>query len=193
MMFAGTTMLLAVAAEAAAEAAQSGALPPESVGLPQLNSHHFLPQLFWLAVTFLTLLFVMSKIALPRVGEVIEERRDRIKRDLDSAARLKAETDKALADYEKALADARANASGIAKDTREKLAAETEVERHRVDEQIAAKLHEADGRIAATKSKALSAIGDIAMETTRAVVEKLIGHDVSPDDVKKVLRPVAGE
>jgi F-type H+-transporting ATPase subunit b len=185
-MFAGTTMLLAVAAEAAAEAAQ-----PE--GLPQLNPHTFAPQLFWLAVTFVALLFVMSKIALPRVADVIEERRDRIKRDLDAASRLKDDTDKALADYEKALADARANASAIAKETRAKLAAETESERHRVDAQIAAKLKEADSRIASTKSKALSAIGDIATETTRAVVEKLIGQDVLADDVKKALRPVAGE
>jgi F-type H+-transporting ATPase subunit b len=185
-MFAGTTMLFAVAAEAANEAAQSG-------GLPQLNPHHFTPQLFWLALTFIALLFVMSRIALPRVGEVIEERRDRIRRDLDAAARLKDETDKALAEYEKALADARSNASGIAKTTRESLAAETDAERHRVDEQIAAKLREADTRIAATKTKALSAIGDIATETTRAVVEKLIGQDVPADDVKKVLRPVAGE
>lgn len=192
-MFAGTTMLLTAAAQAAEIAAQSGALPPETGGLPQLNSHHFLPQLFWLAVTFVTLLFVMSKIALPRVGEVLEERRDRIKRDLDAAARLKAETDKALADYEKALTDARSSASGIAKDTREKLASETETERHRVDEQIAAKLREAEKRIAATKSKATSAIGDIATDTARAVVEKLIGQNVTPDEVKKVLRPVAGE
>lgn len=192
-MFAGTTMLLAAAAEAAEKVAESGALPPESVGLPQLNTHHFAPQLFWLVLTFVTLLFVMWKIALPRVADVLEERRDRIKRDLDAASRLKADTDKALADYEKALADARSNASGIAKDTREKLAAETETERHRVDDQIAAKLREADKRIAATKSKATSAIGDIATDTARAVVEKLIGQNVSSDDVKKVLRPVAGE
>ncbi|SFV36880.1 F0F1 ATP synthase subunit B' [Hyphomicrobium facile] len=192
-MFAGTTMLLAAAAEAAEKVAESGALPPESVGLPQLNTHHFAPQLFWLVLTFVTLLFVMWKIALPRVADVLEERRDRIKRDLDAASRLKGDTDKALADYEKALADARSNASGIAKDTREKLAAETETERHRVDDQIAAKLREADKRIAATKSKATSAIGDIATDTARAVVEKLIGQNVSSDDVKKVLRPVAGE
>ncbi|MET0639258.1 MAG: F0F1 ATP synthase subunit B' [Hyphomicrobium sp.] len=193
MMFAGMSMLLAVAAEAAEKVAESGDLPTESVGLPQLNPHHFTPQLFWLALTFGALLFVMSKIALPRVADVIEERRDRIRRDLDAASRLKDETDKALADYEKALADARANASGIAKETREKLAAETDVERHRVDDQIAGKLRDADTRIAATKSKAVSAIGDIATETARAVVERLIGQDVSADDVKKVLRPVAGE
>ncbi len=192
-MFAGTTMLLAVAAEAAEKVAESGAMPPELGGLPQLNPQHFTPQLFWLAVTFIALLFIMSKIALPRVGEVLEERRDRIKRDLDAASRLKDDTDKALADYEKALADARANASGIAKKTRAELAAETEAERHRVDDQIAVKLKEADSRIAATKTKALSAIGDIATDTARAVVEKLIGQDVPADDVKKVLRPSAGE
>jgi F-type H+-transporting ATPase subunit b len=184
-MFAGMTMLLVAAAEAAEEA------KPE--GLPQLNPHFFAPQLFWLAVTFVALLFIMTKVALPRVGNVIEERRDRIKRDLDAAGRLKAETDKALADYEKALADARANASGIAKETREKLAGETEAERQRVDTQIAAKLQDAEARIAATKSKAVSAIGEIATDTARAVVAKLIGQDVSADDVKKVLRPVPGE
>ncbi len=185
-MFAGMTMLLAVAAEAAEEASKSG-------GLPQLNAKHFEPQLFWLAVTFLALFFIMAKIALPRVGDVIEERRDRIKRDLDAASRLKADTDKALADYEKALADARTNASGIAKETRDTLAAETDAERHRVDAQITTKLHEADARIAATKSKAVSAIGEIAADTARAVVARLIGQDVSADDVKAVLRPVAGE
>jgi len=185
-MIAGMTMLLAVAAEAAEEASKSG-------GLPQLNASHFEPQLFWLVVTFLALFFIMAKIALPRVADVIEERHDRIKRDLDTAARLKAETDKALADYEKALADARANASGIAKETRDKLAKETEGERQRVDTQIAAKLQQAEGRIAETKSKAVAAISDIAVDTARAVVEKLIGQNVSADDVKKALSPAPGE
>ena len=185
-MYAGMTLLLAVTAEAAEKAAKSG-------GLPQLNPEHFTPQLFWLAVTFIALLFIMQKIALPRVGEVIEERRDRIKRDIDTAIRLKSDTDKALADYEKALADARTNASGIAKETREALAAETDAERHRVDAQIAAKLQGADERIAQTKTKAVTAIGDIAADTARAVVAKLIGQDVSPDEVKKALRPAPGE
>lgn len=185
-MFAGTTMLFAVAVEAAEGAAKSE-------GLPQLDPNHFAPQLFWLAVSFAVLMFIMSRIALPRVGDVIEERRDRIKRDLDAAGRLKDETDKALSDYEKALADARANASGIAKETREKLASETDAERQRVDSQLAVKLQHAEARIAETKTKAVSAIGEIATETARAVVAKLIGQDVSPDEVKKVLRPAPGE
>ena len=185
-MFASITMLAAAAGEAAHHEASKA-------GLPQLNPDTFAPQLFWLVLTFLALLFVMSKIALPRVGEVIEERSDRIQRDVDAAGRLKAETDKALADYEKALADARANASGIAKQTREKLASETDAEKSRAEAGISAKLADAEKRIAATKDKALTAVNDIAADTARAVVAKLVGHDVSIDDVKKVLQPVAGK
>lgn len=184
-MFASIAMLAEAAGEAAHQASKAG--------LPQLNPETFVPQLFWLALTFLTLLFVMSNIALPRVGEVIEERADRIQRDVDAAGRLKAETDKALADYEKALADARANASGIAKQTREKLSSETDAEKARAETNISAKIADAEARIAATKTKALTAVNDIAAETARAVVAKLIGQDVSLDDVKKVLQPIAGE
>ncbi len=183
-MFAGMTMLAAAAAEAAHEAPKSG--------LPQLNADYFTPQLFWLVLTFATLFFVMSKIALPRVGDVLAERKDRMARDIEAAQRLKSETDKALADYEKALSDARSNASSIAKQTRDNLAAETEAEKARVEKQIAGKLQDAEVRIAATKTKALSTVHDIAAETASAVVAKLIGQDVSLDDVKKVLRPVAG-
>ena len=184
-MFAGITMLAAAAAEAAHDAKKSG--------LPQLNTDTFTPQLFWLGLTFATLFFIMSKIALPRIGEVIGERRDRIARDIEAAGKLKSDTDKALADYEKALADARSNASGIAKQTRDRLGAETEAEKARVEKQITAKLQEADARIAATKSKALSAVNDIAADTASAVISKLIGQDVGLDEIKKVLRPVAGE
>ena len=184
-MLAGMTMLVTVAAEAAHEAAKSG--------LPQLNSHTFTPQLFWLALTFATLFFILSKVTLPRIGEVITERSDRIARDIEAAGRLKAETDKALADYEKALADARAKASGIAKETRTKLAAETDAEKARVETLISAKLAQAEKRIAETKTKALTAVNDIAAETATAVISKLIGQDVTLADVKKALAPQAGE
>ncbi len=187
-MFAVLAEVAVAATEAAAQAA-----PKEGAGLPQMNAEYFPTQLFWLALTFLLLWFVLSKIALPRVGEVIDERKERIARDIESASRLKSDTDKALAEYEKALADARSNASAIAKQTREKLTAETVAEKAKVEAQLSAKLHEAETRIAATKSKAMSAVSEIAGETAREVVSKLIGHDVTLADVKKVLQPVAGE
>lgn len=196
-MLAGMTMLAAAAAETATQAAQAATQAAEAAhkggGLPQLNAETFTPQLFWLVLTYLVLLFVLAKIALPRIGEVLEERSERISRDLAAAQRLKAETDQALADYEKALADARAKASTIAKETRERIASETEAKKAGVEKTIAAKLAEAEKRIAETKSKALAAVNDIAVDTAGAVVAKLTGQTVSAEDVKKALAPVAGE
>ena len=189
-MITSLTLLVAEAAQTAHEAAKA---VEKKGGLPQLNADDFAPQLFWLALTFAALYFIMSRIALPRVGEVIEERRDRIQRDLDAAERLKGDTEKALARYEKALSDARSNASGIAKETRARLSGEVEKEKSKVDSQISAKLAEAETRITATKSKALASVSEIAADTAGAVLSKLIGQDVTVDEIKKALAPAAAE
>jgi F-type H+-transporting ATPase subunit b len=163
----------------------------KSAGLPQLNPGDFSPQLVWLAITFVVLYLILARVALPRIGEVIEERRDRVQRDLDAAERFKADTDAALASYEKALSEARQKASSMAKDMRDKLSAETDKERAEVEGQLSAKLNEAETRIAATKDKALASVNDIAAETAGAVVSKLLGEEVSPAEVKKLLQPAA--
>src|SRR5215475_15386899 len=80
---------------------------------PPLDTSTFAPQLVWLALTFALLYVILKRAVLPRVGEVIEERSDRIKRDLAQAEELKVETDKALAHYEQVLSDARAQAGAI--------------------------------------------------------------------------------
>ncbi len=178
---------LVVFAAAAGDAAQ------KSGGLPQLHLPDFAPQLIWLAITFAALYFILSRWSLPRVAEVIEERRDRIQRDLDEAERLKVETEKALAAYEQELAAARGRAGTIARETREKLASEVDVERTRVDNQVNAKLADAEKRIFDMKSKALAQVNDIASETAAAVVVKLIGTEVSADEARRALEPVAGE
>lgn len=193
-MLAGMNMLAAAAAEAVHEAHEAAAHQAQGGGgLPQLNVHTFSPQLFWLVLTFAVLFFVLWKVLLPRVGEVIEERADRIARDLEAAQRLKGDTDKALAEYEKALADARSKASGIAKETRDRLSQETDAKKAGVEKTLAAKLAEAEKRIGESKSKALAVVNEIAADTAGAVVSKLIGQNVSADEVKKALAQVAGE
>lgn len=160
---------------------------------PPLDPTTAAPLLVWLAITFTALYVLMSRFAIPRIGEVIEERRNRIQRDLDAAERLKGEVDQALATYEKALADARASASGIARETRDKLASDVERERAAVEADNQAKLAAAEARIAGTKMKALSSVGDIAADIAGPIVKQLIGKDVSADDVKRALQPAAGE
>jgi F-type H+-transporting ATPase subunit b len=183
------TMLASLAALAAAAAAAA----EKKGGLPQLHVPDFPPQLIWLALSFGVLYFILARVALPRIGEVIEERRDRIQRDFDEAERLKIETEKALTAYEQALAAARGKATAIARETRDRLAGEVEQERARVEAQIAAQLAEAEKRITDMKSKALAQVNEIATEIAGAIVAKLIGTQVSADEVRHALQPIPGE
>ncbi len=162
-------------------------------GFPPFDPATFSSQLVWLALAFGLLYLLLTRVALPRIAEVIDERRDRIVRDLDAADRLKGETEKALAGYEQALADAKSNAGSIAKEAHGKLTADIERERSGVEAAIAGKLVEAETRIATMKSKALAQVNDIATETAGAIVDQLGGGQVNADEVRKALAPAAGE
>jgi F-type H+-transporting ATPase subunit b len=180
-----------------AEKVTTGTSTPSSGGntkvFSPLDPGTFVPQLVWLALSFGLLYLLLKRFALPRIGEVIEERRERIQRDLDKAERLKAETEQALASYEQALAEARTKAGAIAKDMRDKLAAEVDQERATVEAQIADKVADAEARIAQSKSRAMASVDDIAADTAGAVVTKLLGGEVSKDEVKRALLRRAAE
>ncbi len=186
-MIAAMTVLVAGAVDVAADVADALDEHKSSGGLPQLNVQDFTPQLFWLVVTFVLLYWLMAKVALPRIGDVIEERRDRIQRDLAAAERLKGDTDKALETYEKALADARGSASAIARQTRDSLNAEVDKERKAIEDQLAAKLASAEESIAATKTKALASVKDIAGDTAASIVAALTNVNVSKDDIARAV------
>lgn len=160
---------------------------------PPLDPSTFPSQLVWLALSFGALYVILSRVALPRIGEVIEERRERIERDIAGAEQLKAETEKAIADYEQAMAEARASAGAIARQTRADLAAETDAERAKVERQIADQLAGAERQIADTKSRAMASVGEIAAETAGAIVDKLVGVAVGKDDLNRALAQRAAE
>src|SRR5688572_16933934 len=103
---------------------------------PPLDPETFVPQLVWLVLTFGLLYVLLKRFALPRVGEVIEERQNCIQRDLEQAAALKAETEQALANNEQAQIEARGRAHAVATDMSDKLAAEIHKERTKFDAQI---------------------------------------------------------
>jgi len=175
----------------AATTAPGGGAPGKV--FPPLDPSTFVPQLVWLALTFGLLYVLLKRFALPRVGEVIEERRERIQRDLEKAEKLQGETQQALANYEQALADARGRAHAIAKDVRDKLLEEVEGERGKIDSQIARQIAEAEERIKSSKDKALAGVNEIAADTAGAIVAKLLGKEVSKDEVQRALMQRAAE
>ncbi len=152
---------------------------PGHGGFPPFNAHTFPSQLVWLALTFVLLYALMAKWALPQVGRVIESRQKRIADDFAEAERMKAQSDEAVAAYEKALADARGRAQAIANETRDREAAAAETRRHELESALNAKLAEAEKTIAATKQAAMANVRGIAEGAASAIVERLIGSTPS--------------
>lgn len=179
--------LMAVAAGIAGLAASSvPALAAEGggAGLPQLDPSTFASQIFWLAVTFIALYLLMSRVALPRVRDVLEERERRITDDLEKAQRLKDESESVLAEYEKALADARANAQAMFAQAAEQANAEAAKRQQDMAQKLAKQLETAESRVQAAKAAALDNIRQVAIEVAQDAAARLIGGDVAEGDAE---------
>src|SRR5947209_1972917 len=118
---------------------------------PPFDSSTFPSQLVWFAISFGFLYWFMSTRALPKIGQVIDNRRTRIARDLDDATMMQQRADAAAAAHEKTLADARAKAQAMAQSARDQAAAAAAAKRKALEDQLAGRLAEAEKQIAATR------------------------------------------
>jgi F-type H+-transporting ATPase subunit b len=175
----------AIASEAAGGEAH-GAFPP-------FDPETFGSQLFWLVITFGVLYYLMAKVALPRIGTILEERNDRIADDLADAEKLKQETDEAIASYEQALGEARQNAHGIAHAARDKAKAKIDANRDRIDADLGEKVKTAEAEIATVANAALADIDSIARDATEALVEALVGGGAGKADIAAAVDAVLKE
>jgi F-type H+-transporting ATPase subunit b len=162
-------------------------VPDQKAPFPPLQKENFPSQLFWLALTFIALYVLMSRIALPRIGSILEARRQRIEDDLAEAQRFKDASDAAIAAHEKALAEARGRAQALANETRAKAAAAAALRRKEVDAKLQARIAEAEKVIAGTRSAAMENVRSIAAEPARAIVERLTGVTPASEEVSQAV------
>jgi F-type H+-transporting ATPase subunit b len=148
---------------------------PGSGTFPPFDPANFTPVLIWLALSFGLLYILMSKIALPRVHDILVTRQAKINEDLKNANKMRAEANAAAAAHDKMLAEARAKAQGLAQENQSRLNAETDAKRHALETELNAKLAAAETHIADMKAKAMSNVETIAQEATGAIIQHLTG------------------
>jgi F-type H+-transporting ATPase subunit b len=158
--------------------------------MPQLNPLDWAPQLIWLGITFGILYLLMLKVALPRIGSVIEARAARIAKDLATADKLRHETEEAIAAYEQALAEAKQKAHAIIEEGRAKLKEETAAERATLDAELAKKSAEAEARIAEAKRSAMREVNKVAADVAADIVRRLIGLAPAKAEIEKAVEAV---
>ncbi len=142
-------------------------------GFPQLDTSTYSSQVFWLAVTFALLYLLMSRLALPRITEVLDMRQTQINVNLDRAAQLNDEAEKARAAFESVLTEAQDSARGVVSAVEQKTAERVAADSARFAEQARERVNTAEANIVKAKAEALNSLTDIAADVAADMANKV--------------------
>ena len=147
-----------------------------SGGMPQLDYHSFAPQLVWLAIAFLALYLVMSRLAVPRIADTLEKRQGKIQGDLDAAEKANEETRALVQAYEKRMADSREDARKVVRDRSEADGAAAAARLGALHDKLNAQIVEAENRIAKQRDDVMAGLEGMAKDIGHEVYAKLAGQ-----------------
>lgn len=152
------------------EAQEAGSVGGHAVGMPQLDISTWDNQIFWLLVSLVAIYMILTRVAIPRLGAVLAERRGTISNDLAAAEDLKRQALDAEAAYEKALAEARVEASKIVAKARGEIKADLDKAIAKADAEIDAKTAVSEQRIGEIKAGSAQSVKEVATDTTGEIV-----------------------
>ena len=153
--------------------------------MPQLDFTTFIPQLFWLFLCLSFLYIALSKIALPRISDVIEERNDTITDDLDEAKALSVEAEKVVDELKSKLEDARSSSQKKLMEERQKSLNIISSERKKFDENISKEISSSEKKINKGKVEALKEASDLAIDIAEEIINNLYVKKVDKKDLNK--------
>lgn len=161
--------------------------------MPQLDPASFISQVFWLLVTFVALYLIMWRFVLPKIGDLLQERQERIDDDLQRAEGLRDDAAKALEAYEKAIAEGREKAQAVLRAAAEKSAAEAAERSAALVARLTEESDAAEQRINAARDEALGNVQAVAAEVARAATSRLIDADVPENDAQNAVAAAVRE
>ncbi len=158
-----------------AETTTQNAAEGASAGMPQLDFSTFPNQIFWLLIALVVIYFVLSRVALPRIGGVLATRKGTISADLKAADEMKQKAVDAERAYNDALVRARSDAAKIVADAKAVIQKDLDKAIAKADAEIAAKTAEAGKVLEEIRAGAAEAIATVAKDTAKEVVQALGG------------------
>ena len=160
-------------------------------GMPQLNPEFWASQIFWLILIFSGLYIIMWKIFLPRISDIIENRKSRIIGDLNETQKLKENAEKKLREYNKIIEDTKKEAKKIIEDNKKKLENDIKNKKQKFNEEIEKELMSAEKEIKSLKKLSISSINKIAAEVSSEVIKQLVGTSVNMSNVSAIVEDIS--
>ncbi len=182
------------AAPAALDGAHAGTAPAETGGgggLPQFELQYWGGQIVWLLLIFIVLYTLMSRVFIPRLRAVKDTRAETIASAVAEARRVQDEADAQATSARAEIEQARARARSVAAEAKAKANAEFAARQAEADARIADQLATAETRIRGLRDTAMANVGDIAVETAGAMVQRLTGTAASAADLRAAAKGAA--
>jgi F-type H+-transporting ATPase subunit b len=155
--------------------------------MPQLDISAFSPQIIWLIITFVILYALMAKVALPRIGNILEQRQARIDDNLDMAQSLRRESSIDAESYDQAIADAREKARITIQKTIKEISVETAHHQEQLSLRLSGELKSAEGLITDAKAAATKRIHESAASITSEAIKILIGEKPTANAINSAI------
>lgn len=161
--------------------------------MPQISqlAATWLSQVFWLAVTFGIVFFVVGRGMLPKVQKTIDSRDASIAKDLAAASRARDEADRAEEAWRTRDAANRERAQGVVAEARARAAQATEATLKAANAEQHAQVAAREADIRAATDRALSEIETVAAEAAQEIVARVSGIQVSADEARAAVRKAA--
>jgi len=158
--------------------------------MPQLDFSTFLPQIFWLFISLSFLYIVLSRYALPRVSDVIEERKDIIAQDIDSAKNFSTEAELAIEELNMKLSEAKINSQSLMNNSLQEIKESNEEKKAILLKEINDDIVAAEAKIQEKKEESLSEISSVSEDIAIEMLENLSIGEIDKEKVISLSRKV---
>ncbi|HEX8120019.1 MAG TPA: F0F1 ATP synthase subunit B [Solirubrobacteraceae bacterium] len=147
----------------------------------------------WTLLTFAIVLYVLNRLAFPKISEQLDKRQRAIEESIDTAERTKTEAEEILAEYRERLREARTQAEEIVARARkageqhqEESLAQARIQREELMEQTRRDI-EAETR------RAIQEIRNQVADLTVLATEKVTRKTLDEDDQRRLVEEALGE
>ena len=159
-------------------------------GMPQLDPTYWASQVFWLAIIFSSIYFLIAKIFIPKIKSNIDARESKIRKDIEEANLLKEEADKKLKKYNALIEEAKVSAKKIISDGRKKLNEDIQIKKNQIEKEIQKETENAEKEIQKFKIGSSSKIGLISEEIVSNVIKDIFGEDLNKSSIKATVSEI---
>ena len=160
-------------------------------GMPQLDPKYWASQAFWLILVFTILYISISKFYLPKIKNNLEDRENKIKKDIDDANKFKELSETRLKEYERILENAKREVIKIHLESKNTLDKDIHKKKEIIEKEIEKEISKAQKEIIELKKNSISDIQKISENIAASIIENISGDKLNESSIKATVEDVS--